>query len=322
MQKYSKEKLLEIMSEYGINAINEFLVKDSSHGEEDIRHNYIIDNCYVLRVNSAAVMTEERISELNSLIQAYNDFGIVSPLYIRAKNGRFTKCYEGNTVYLSEYLDMKIADDSIEENPDCKEDLKIQRLIMISRFAEEYKNRMKSNSYSMYSIFDLSPYDIPYGIDEKEQNLNELCSDLEKMGEKTLAEKLLRENKRVREILFPLYQKLPHCVFQGDENFSNVCVNEHNKIAGLFDFNMSGMDINANYLANSAFTGRFVLDEDVFENHGAKWAFGEIIDSFDKSTELIREYYNFTDLELKAYYLYAKIYMFSSYANASAFQFF
>lgn len=181
---------------------------------------------------------------------------------------------------------------------------------------------MESNSYSMYSVFDLSPYDIPYGIDEKEQNLNELCNDLKKIGENVLAEKLVRENKKSREELLPIYKMLPYCVFQGDENFSNVCVNENNKIAGIFDFNMSGMDINANYLANSAFMGRFILDEDVFESHDAKWVFGEIIDSLAKSTKLIRKNYIFSELELEAYYLYAKIYMFSSYANASAFQFF
>ena len=129
-QKYTKEELLIILSEYGIYDINEYLMKDSSHGD-DARHNYIIDNRYVLRVNSAPVMTEERISELNSLINTYNEFGIVSPYFIKAKDGSFIKSDNGNTIYLSEYLDMKITDELIEEHPEYKENLTIQRLILI-----------------------------------------------------------------------------------------------------------------------------------------------------------------------------------------------
>lgn len=320
MQEYSKEKLLKILFEYGIYEINEFEMKDTSHGDDDVRHNYIIDNRYVLRANSAPVMTEERLSEINRLIDVYKEFGIVSPYYLRANNGCFVIKDEGNTIYLSEYLDLRIADDVIKEAPTIKEDLKKQRLIMISRFAQQYKNRLKSNYYSMYSIFDLSLYDIPYGVDEKQQNADEIYENLKDAGEEVLAEKYKKENERIREKLLPIYKDIPCCVFQGDENFSNVCLDEQNQIVGLFDYNMSGMDTNANYLANNAFMGYFVLDDDVFEAHDAEWAFHKIIESFYNSTELIRKYYVFTEKELEAYFLYAKIYMFSSYANASAFQ--
>lgn len=322
MQEYTKDKLLKILFEYGINEINEFKMIDTSHDDDDIRHNYIIDNRYVLRVNSAPVMEEERLAEINLLIDAYKEIGIVSPYYLKANNGSFVINDEGNTIYLSEYLDMKIADDVIKENPEINEDIKKQRLIMISRFAQQYKNRLKSNYYSMYSLFDLALYDIPCGADEKQQNADEIYKNLKEAGEDLLAEKYKNENERIRERLLPIYKELPYCVFQGDENFSNVCLNEQNQIVGLFDYNMSGMDTNANYLANNAFMGYFVLDDDVFDKHDAEWAFHEIIDSFCKSTELICKYYDFTEKELEAYFLYAKIYMFSSYVNASAFQFF
>ena len=67
-EKISKKELEELLIQFDINSFEEYEMIDSSHGERDIRHNYIIDKKYVLRINSAKVMTEERIKELNILI--------------------------------------------------------------------------------------------------------------------------------------------------------------------------------------------------------------------------------------------------------------
>ena len=318
--EYTKDKIAEILREYGIPAAGEYRMVDSSHGEDDIRHNYIIDNRYVLRVNSAQVMTEQRLADLNPLIARYNDFGIRAPYFIRGIDGHFLRQQYGNYIYLSEYLNIPTADALFEKYPERKEDLKEQRLVMVARFAEQYKNQGLVATHSMYSMFDLAPYDVPYGVDDKQQNLDALTADLRELGETALASQLVAENERIRNKLLPIYRELPHCVFQGDESFSNVCVDKDGVICGLFDFNMSGTDVNANYLANVAFLGRFVLDDDIFDTHDAAWAFAEILAGFRRSTKVIAQHYHFTEPEWEAYLLYAKIVMFSGWANASTFQ--
>lgn len=320
IKEYTKEKLLELLATYGIDHFSDYRMVDSSHVDSDIRQNYIINNRYVLRVNSAQVMTEQRLAELNPLIARYNDFGIRAPYFIRGTNGHFPRQQDGNYIYLSEYLNMPTADELFKRHPERKEDLKEQRLVMVARFAEQYKDQGLITTHSMYSMFDLAPYDVPYGVDEKQQNLDALTADLRELGETVLAERVVAENERIRNNLLPIYRELPHCVFQGDENFSNVCVDEDGVICGLFDFNMSGTDENANYLANVAFLGRFVLDDDIFDTHDAAWAFEEILAGFRRSTKVIRQHYRFTEPEQEAYMLYAKIVMFSGWANSSTFQ--
>ncbi len=317
---YTKNQLAALLREFGITELHEYKMVDSSHGEDDTRHNYIIDKRYVLRVNTAPVMTEERLAELNPLIDRYNAFGLLAPHFICGTDGRFLRQQDGNYIYLSEYLDFPLADDLCQNHPERKENLKEQRLVLVARFAEQFKDQGLIDTWSMFSMFELAPYDVPCGVDEKQQNVDLLTADLREQGQMQLADRMIAENGRIRSKLLPIYRELPHCVFQGDENFSNVCVDEDGKINGLFDFNMSGTDVNANYLANVAFLGRFVLDDDIFDSHDAAWVFGEILAGFRRSTEIIRQHYRFTELEWEAYLLYAKIIMFSGWANASTFQ--
>lgn len=61
----------DLLALYGIAPPTSIQCVDSSHGETDIRRNYLIDRKYVLRVNSAPVMTEARLAELNTLIGRY-----------------------------------------------------------------------------------------------------------------------------------------------------------------------------------------------------------------------------------------------------------
>ena len=74
-EKINKKELEELLIQFDINSFGECEMIDSSHGESDIRHNYIIDKKYVLRINSAKVMTEERIKELNILIKDITTLG-------------------------------------------------------------------------------------------------------------------------------------------------------------------------------------------------------------------------------------------------------
>ena len=133
----NKEEIKRILNKFHISSFVEYKMIDSSHGEKDLRHNYIIDNRYVLRVNSAKVMKGDRIKELNRLIERYNDFGFKAPYFLSYDNDKYLLEYNNNYCYLSEYLNLEIADNVKDK---CRADLIKERIIFVSRFANEYKN--------------------------------------------------------------------------------------------------------------------------------------------------------------------------------------
>ena len=312
------KQVLDLLRQFDIHSAESIEFVDSSHGEDDIRHNYIIDKKYVLRINSAKVMTEKRLTELNTLIERYRSFGMKAPVYLKATTGNFVVEQDEKYCYLSEYLDYPVADDVKYR---CREDLIRQRVIFVARFAQAFKDVDLVETVSMFSIFDLSPYDQLSGlnIDEKQENLEQLVADLKQAGYEELAKKLNAQNEEIRNRLKPIYKDLPRCVFQGDENFSNLCVDEHDQINGLFDFNMSGTEVNANYLANIAFQGNFYYEEEIMDKPTPKEILQMLLNAYHRGTELICQYYSFTEQEFFAYRLYSKIAMISAYWNTSAF---
>ncbi len=316
--KLNNEEILDILQLYGIDSFSDVNMIDSSHGDDDIRHNYILDKKYVLRVNNAKVMTETRIKELNTLIKRYNNFGIQAPYYLSYGNEQYVYEYKDCYCYVSEYLDCVIADDVKEV---CREQLQKERVIMVAKFAQAYKNVDLIETLSMYSLFDLCPYDqlSGLGIDEKQDNINNLIKDVEEVQEYELVKELYAFNDSTRNELLSYYKELPRCVFQGDENYSNVCVDDNYHICGLFDFNMSGTEVIANYLANIALQGNYFYEDEIMQSKSAKEIFDMVISSFTKSTDLIKQYYAFEDREYEAYLLYAKIAMVCGYWNQYAF---
>ena len=89
-------QVLDLLRQFGVHRAENIAFVDSSHGEDDIRHNFIIGKKYVLRINSAKVMTEERLTELNTLIERYRFFGMKAPLFLKAENGNFVVEQDGS----------------------------------------------------------------------------------------------------------------------------------------------------------------------------------------------------------------------------------
>lgn len=133
-------------------------------------------------MNCAKVMDHQRIEELNMLVQRYRDFGMKASCFILNDEG---KKFSGYHCYVSEYLDYRTA-----ENITGPALMKLmqERLVLVSQFAQKYKNVPLTEIMSMYSLFDLSPYDQRVGIDEKQQNLNDLILVSDKHGEYDLIE--------------------------------------------------------------------------------------------------------------------------------------
>ena len=158
----------------------------------------------------------------------------------------------------------------------------------------------------MYSLFDLSPYDILIDMDEKQENANEMIVLLHVLGENGLANKLEETNNILRYRLMELYPYLNRCIFQGDENDSNLCVDENNEIIGIIDFNMYGSDTCANYLANHALVNFGFGENDIYEMT-ARQMYEKMRFSVGKVTEVIKSRYIFDENEKEAYDLYLGI---------------
>ncbi len=316
IKKLKKKEIERIISEYGIESFENMEMIDSSHGANDIRYNYIIDKKYVLRINSAKVMTEERVAELNVLIKRYNDWGIKAPYFILNKHGRYVMEYKGCYCYFSEYLNYPLA---IDVDGSFRKDIYAERIKMICIFAERFKDYQLSKTLSMYSLFELAPYDQSKGIDEKQENFNNLMEDLKSIGEWGLIDKLTASYKTIREELQAVYKSLPRCVFQGDENFSNLCVDENKHIVGLFDFNMAGTEVIANYLANIAFQGDFEFSEELMDGCSAEDIFETMMFAYEESSNWIHKNYQFSLEEERAYELYSCVVLISGYMNQWAY---
>lgn len=314
-----KPALLRLLADYGVDGFSEVRAVDTSHGEDDLRWNFILDRRYVLRINSAPVMTEQRLAELAPLVERCRAFGVRAPRFLRGTDGRYLRRDGERFVYFSEYLDDQTADELLAARPELRPALCDRRLELVARYAERYRGALLTETRSMYSLFDLSPYDAPAGIDEKQANADELTAVLRALGETALAERLTAENERIRTALLPVWRTLPQATFQGDESFGNLCVDDAGAICGIFDFNMSGTDVCANYLANLAFQGRFFYTDDVFETHDADWLCAQVLRSFRNATALIARHYRFTPPERAAYFLCARLVMLFGYVNMAAF---
>lgn len=302
----SEDAVRALLALWGESA-REIRLIDSSHGEDDIRENYVIDRRLVLRVNSAPVLDDAALADLNRLIGRYRDFGIAAPRFLPldGKDCYITHTPEGFTAYLSEYLDLTPADQLGLDTPQYRTlDEKILR--MTAEFAARYKNVDLSAVYGMYSLFDLCPYDKANGYDEKQENCDLLCDALREAGEPRLAEGLEQLNAALRARLLRLYPRLPKCVFQGDENGSNLCLNGRGEIIGIFDFNMAGTDVCVNYLANHALY-LYDTDSETLKALSPEQLFAGLRTAAKEGRRIVDAHYPMSPEEQEAYPLYLAI---------------
>ena len=164
------EDILSALSTYDIHPSGTIKLIDSSHDAEDIRLNYIIENRWVLRFYNIFNMTEQRLNDLYRLIERYREAEILCPQFIRNAQGQFLSKWHQMVCYLSEYIDKPIASDETILDEDA---LVLEVGKSVARFAEKHRNIDLSETMGMYSLFDLCPFDIPIGIDEKEEETEE-----------------------------------------------------------------------------------------------------------------------------------------------------
>lgn len=297
----------EISSEYNFTYKKKSIIDSSKHN--DFRLNIILDNKYVVRINDKNVITEERLKEIERLITRYNEIGVYVPHYVKNNSGLYSTIIEDKICYVSEYADYQLASES-ELN---KETLLEETLIHIGILAKKYSNYDLSKVKSMWSIIDLAPLDTD--IDEKQENINWLAEELNKINEFELANTLAQFNKNNREEIVKVFNELPRCMYQGDLNASNILIKE-NHFYGLIDFNLSGTEVNINCFLSETNRG---LDETDLNKFSAKEIFDEMLKYQNKYLRVIFKNYQLNDIEKKVFENYRNIILISQYPNVCAY---
>lgn len=182
----------------------------------------------------------------------------------------------------------------------------------LGKFASEYVNVDLMETKSMWSLIELSPYD--NGIDEKQDNFNELISCLKAVNQINLVEELNELNRSSRNKIKEYMERLPRCVFQGDLNDSNILVDKYGKFQGLIDFNMCGTEININCFLNESM---YYITQDDFEKLTGLEILNKVIRVQEDLLTVITSQYRFNQDEQEAKYYYNNIIYTSFWPNVA-----
>ena len=309
MEAPGRSDILIELSKFGIQGAAAIRLVDSTHDASDVRLNYIVDKKWVLRFCNAPGMTEKRMGELNRLIGRYQALGLKCPAFVADNTGKYLRPWKQFLCYLSEYVDLPLASE-IKLKDEAQ--LSSEVAESVARFAETYRDVDLSETMGMYSLFDLSPFDIPNGVDEKQDNFDQLIGLLRSEEENDLADRLEARHADIRRKLKAVYRELPRCVFQADENFSNVLIDDAQHFAGFIDFNLAGTEVIVNQLANLA---GFDYDEKQTDPEGTEARLEFAVRHFQNRINRMLRVYHATETEHRALAWYAWIVMVAQWPN-------
>ena len=297
-----------IAMEYEIVAEDVSEVIDSSHGEDDIRLVYIINKQYVLHCYSSNIISEKFLQEINRLVKRHKDIGVWAPglITVKGTSNFLCECEEDSKVYhcyMEELAPFSFIDESKVDIYQAKENM----LPFLGKLACKYSNFDLSETHSMWSIIDLSPFDVD--IDEKQENINILCDAL---NDKALSKRIRFLNDRARNHIKKYYNLLPRCVFQGDLNPSNILIDDNNDFKGIIDFNMFGTDVNINCFLNESM---YYIEDKDFSLYSSSELLERMNDIQSKLMSRILEYYILNEVELATYEDYRFIINIGFYPN-------
>ncbi len=306
-----KKFYVNILKEYGLS------YKKLTHREVtsrlgDYRETLVFDQQWVLRINSLTAMTEERISELNQLIERYRSFGVYAPSFRKTLRGNYIVTAKDKIYYLTEYADYTLASNTQMD----RKTIFYQKIEHLGRFASRYTNQELMQTRSMWSILDLAPLD--KDVDEKQENCNALISSLREISEEPLAKRIEEFNQKNRDEIQKVFQELPRCVFQGDLNDSNILMKE-GEFFGLIDFNMAGTEVNINCFLSEIAPE---LEEEDLVHLSASEILSKMILEWDEALKVIFKNYSLTPVEQKVFENYRNLILISQYPYVCAYTFY
>ena len=294
----AKQTITEILKKFGL-AFNDVTKEvDTSHGDDDRRLNYILDEKYVLKVHSVRSMWELRLQEIQRLIDRYRSIGVYCPRMIPTLDGTLSCLYEINgiphTCFVEEFAIYPVCPDELTLN-------RKEVLAHVGKLAAKYSGVDLSPIRSMWSIIVFAPLYVD--VDEKQENTNLLCDALEAAGYPDLAVKVNALNEQMRTVIVKDYLALPRCVYQGDMNSSNE-LHQAGHFVGLIDFNMAGTAVNINVFANET---NWFPEEAEFDSMPVDEILRRIDTEQAELLAVIFENYTMNELEKRLFPYYKRI---------------
>lgn len=295
--KLDTRELADILRYFGLTFQKVTKWYDTSHGVEDERFHYMLDDRYVLKICSVCAMWESRLQEINRLLDRYRSIGVYCPALLPTETGALSCSWKKDgrdyTCFVEEFAKYPLCD---TENVDRREIIEHLGIL-----ASKYSNTDLSDTRCMWSIIDLAPLDTD--VDEKQENTNLLVKALREHGYVQLGQQVERLNDRLRERIMTVFDVLPRCVFQGDLNYSNL-LHDQNHFVGLIDFNCSGTDVNINVFLNE--TNWFPWEEEF-----VRLSVSEMLERMDREQEkllsVIFQHYTMNTVERYAFPYYKGI---------------
>jgi hypothetical protein len=307
---FTNKEIEEICNCYNLknSQVSEFI--NTTKSDADQRYNYIINSMYVLKITNSRVVNEKYIADMHRLIKKYNEAEIYCPKICKTIKNQFTDFLYKNGEKFVFYLEKKSKYKTRKESGFVDYIFKKQMLNHLGTFASRYQDVDLLDTWSMWSVVELSPYDIL--IDEKQDNFNELISCLKVIDQNILANRLDELNRDSRNKIKEYMKRLPRCVFQGDLNDSNILVDKQGKFQGLIDFNMFGTEININCFLNESM---YYITQDDFEKLTGLEILNKVIRVQEDLLAAITSQYYLNQDEREAKYYYNNIIYTSFWPN-------
>ena len=303
------EEIQNIMQQFGLFVKEITGFHDTSHSEDDKRLNYILDNTYVLKVNSATAMWEDRLEEIRRLILRYRSISVYCPDLLPASDGSLSYILHKDgreyTCFVEEFAKYPVLGwDAEHDRKEVIEHLGI--------LAATYTGVDLSETKSMWSIIDLAPLDVD--IDEKQENTNMLVEALQKHGYEELAKQVDDLNNLAREKIKEVFEEQPRCVYQGDLNSTNE-LQADGHFAGLIDFNMAGTDVNINVFLNET---NWFPEEEEFDRLSVPELLAKQDAEQEEQLSVILRHYTLNESEKKVFPYYKQIVRLFQYPDVCA----
>lgn len=281
-------------------------VKDSSHGDDDFRKAYIVNDGktkIVIKYFSNSFSTETRIMGWFRLMDEYRKFGLYCPAIILNRHGELLHKHtvDGRDyyVYAEEFSPFQTAEQLDVEKRQYMPDV----LRSLGTIASKRLDFL--DFPSAYCL--LEPFAGVDTTDEETECALLFVDYIKKNLPQFLprAEKLLNVFYQNQEECKKVYDALPTSCFQADLNSSNILLDDNLKFVGLFDFNLCGKEKNLNYAMREALWATYqscLVDKD----NNYIFYFDKKLDDlrmkcFLENMSYIQQTYTFNDEEKKAF---------------------
>lgn len=305
------EKIVrEVCAAFGVTALQIKDPIDTSHGEDDIRLNFIIDDAYVLKITNGKTTSEDFLSGVSRLIKRYHVLDIWAPHFLMTSERTFLYTIEfGGRIFRCYMEEFSIYPTDLADRYEMYT-VKKRMLGHLGRVATAYTGVDLVPVFSMWTLIDLAPTDTD--VDEKQENLDMLKKACQDKGFEKETALLENTNIYAREQIKKYYKELPRCVFQGDLNPSNILLDEEGNFKGLIDFNMYGTEVNINCFLNECM---YYMEENDIKDHSPDYIYQKMNQMQEEMMSEVLQNYSLNKLERKCIPFYKRVIDISFYPN-------